>query len=654
MTESTARAERVKPQSSTPSSYIWEVAQKPVSVALPYGIIDRLEKEVVESFRSLTSRGSEVGGLLVGTVSPGSPALVCVDDFELVVSDYSRGPLYRLSDADMGRFEKAVEDRQKGDLRVVGYFRSHTRKGLSLDAEDLAFLDARFRDSHQIALLVRPYATKASTAGIFIREGGTLRGESSYMEFPFRSSQLTSFRPATPAVEPIAAPAAPAIAPANVSAPPIPAAPKPAVRAQIVPIASRREVNLPAPPPAAEPLVSQTPIEAPQAPKVVVPAPEPPKPEPKAEAAPAVDKVKEAIEPKEVAADPEAKPAKSKAGLVAGVLAAIGITVTALFVYPGFLRHGSIPIGGQAVPSLSLRVERTGTDILLTWNRDSESIKTAQHAVLSIFDGDRHENYDMDLGQLRNGSIVYSPITADVSFRMDVMRPGKAAPVSESVRVLRTRPSPMGEGGQPATQTASAKPGAAPAVKTPQTEAPAETATETPAPEESKPAAPVTPLKQFDASSLAQRLRPATPTDTLDAPSINPSVPQSAAGSISNLNIGGMAPAPTAPAPAAPSTTARKGAPSPGGQIRPAELITRREPEYPKLARQMGVKGVVELTATIGVDGKVKSVKVEKGTPLLSKAASDAVMQWVYKPCLLNGQAVQSDTRISLNFLGER
>ena len=68
----------------------------------------------------------------------------------------------------------------------------------------------------------------------------------------------------------------------------------------------------------------------------------------------------------------------------------------------------------------------------------------------------------------------------------------------------------------------------------------------------------------------------------------------------------------------------------------------------------MGVKGVVELTATIGTDGKVKSVKVDKGHPLLTKAAIDAVMQWVYRPTLLNGQPVQNDTKITLNFLGER
>lgn len=83
-------------------------------------------------------------------------------------------------------------------------------------------------------------------------------------------------------------------------------------------------------------------------------------------------------------------------------------------------------------------------------------------------------------------------------------------------------------------------------------------------------------------------------------------------------------------------------------------MLVSKQPEYPKLARQMGVKGSVELVATIGADGHVKSVKVEKGHPLLVKAATDAVMQWVYKPTLLNGQPVQNDTHITLNFLGDR
>jgi protein TonB len=83
-------------------------------------------------------------------------------------------------------------------------------------------------------------------------------------------------------------------------------------------------------------------------------------------------------------------------------------------------------------------------------------------------------------------------------------------------------------------------------------------------------------------------------------------------------------------------------------------LITRKDPEYPRIARQAGAKGAVQLVATIGKDGKVKNVKALSGHPMLQAAAIDAVKQWVYKPTLLNGQAVESETQIVLNFLGER
>src|SRR6516164_1225154 len=162
MIESTARAERYDLQTSLSPFYLWEVPQKPVSVRIPFSLIDRLERDAVESFRSLTSKGSEIGGLLVGGVIPGSPLVVSIADYELIPCDYSRGPLYRLSDADMGRFERAIEQRVGSGAAIAGFFRSQTRKGLSLDADDLAFFEARFRDPHQIALLVRPFATKDS------------------------------------------------------------------------------------------------------------------------------------------------------------------------------------------------------------------------------------------------------------------------------------------------------------------------------------------------------------------------------------------------------------------------------------------------------------------------------------------------------------
>src|ERR1017187_10299088 len=248
MTESTARAERFDVQTAPSPQYLWEVPQKPVSVRIPFSLIDRLEREAVESFRSLTSRGSEIGGSLV----------VSIADYELIACDYSRGPLYRLSDADLGRFEEAIQQRLAAGRGIAGFFRSHTRKGISLDGDDLAFFQARFRDPHHIALLVRPFATKASTAGIFIWENGKVNGEASCLEFPFRSGELGAGHVPAPA-EPKAA--APSAAP--------PQAPKSTTRAQIVPIASRREIPLP-PAPVAEPTPPPAPVAAPPAPAAMV------------------------------------------------------------------------------------------------------------------------------------------------------------------------------------------------------------------------------------------------------------------------------------------------------------------------------------------------------------------------------------------------
>jgi hypothetical protein len=264
MTESTVRVERFEPQSSATLFYTWAVPQKPLSVRFPFPLIDRLEHEAVESFRSLHSRGSEIGGLLLGHVSPKDPAAVSIEDYELVACDYSRGPLYRLSDADMGRLGRAVDQRRAtGGLAVVGFFRSHTRKGLALDADDLVLFKERFADPRQVALLIRPFATKASTAGIFIWEDGAVRGEASHLEFPFRSSELTPSKPIEEASKPV-----PESAPL---APPEAAASKPPARGQIVPIASRREIAVPAPPPVAE---KPAPEIAPEK-KLAVPAPAP-------------------------------------------------------------------------------------------------------------------------------------------------------------------------------------------------------------------------------------------------------------------------------------------------------------------------------------------------------------------------------------------
>jgi protein TonB len=79
-------------------------------------------------------------------------------------------------------------------------------------------------------------------------------------------------------------------------------------------------------------------------------------------------------------------------------------------------------------------------------------------------------------------------------------------------------------------------------------------------------------------------------------------------------------------------------------------LVHGVSPQYPPLARQAHIQGLVVLLAVIGKDGSVRDVRVKSGSPLLAQAAMDAVKQWRYKPYLLNGQPVEVDTQININF----
>ena len=109
----------------------------------------------------------------------------------------------------------------------------------------------------------------------------------------------------------------------------------------------------------------------------------------------------------------------------------------------------------------TLRVEHSAGDLLLTWNRESDAIRNARNGVLTIADGDRSENHPMDRSELQNGSIVYSPLTADVSFHLEVTGPDNSKTAAESVRVLRTRPSPMPPETATSVQTGKSGAGAA-------------------------------------------------------------------------------------------------------------------------------------------------------------------------------------------------
>jgi len=79
-------------------------------------------------------------------------------------------------------------------------------------------------------------------------------------------------------------------------------------------------------------------------------------------------------------------------------------------------------------------------------------------------------------------------------------------------------------------------------------------------------------------------------------------------------------------------------------------LLKKVAPDYPMQARQLRVEGAVQLEATVSKEGNVTGVKVLGGHPILARAATDAIKRWKYKPYLLNGQPVEIETQITINF----
>ena len=76
-----------------------------------------------------------------------------------------------------------------------------------------------------------------------------------------------------------------------------------------------------------------------------------------------------------------------------------------------------------------------------------------------------------------------------------------------------------------------------------------------------------------------------------------------------------------------------------------ADVISRVLPDYPPLAQQARIQGVVVLEAVINPQGTVENIKIVTGHRLLIQATIEAVKQWIYRP-----QPSEVTARILINF----
>src|SRR5271169_868337 len=79
-------------------------------------------------------------------------------------------------------------------------------------------------------------------------------------------------------------------------------------------------------------------------------------------------------------------------------------------------------------------------------------------------------------------------------------------------------------------------------------------------------------------------------------------------------------------------------------------IVSKVEPNYPALARNARIQGIVLIKAVINQTGDVVSLELISGHPMLAPAALDAVKQWKYRPYLLNGNAVNVETQVQVVF----
>jgi periplasmic protein TonB len=155
---------------------------------------------------------------------------------------------------------------------------------------------------------------------------------------------------------------------------------------------------------------------------------------------------------------------------------------------------------------------------------------------------------------------------------------------------------------------------------------------------------PVRPQRFFTFTGIPKyiNMRPDPPQPPTDAiPPGDPGEAVPGAIPMDGSRVSTQPPVPPPPQPKAPKVVHLS-------QIDASKLVSRIEPTYPVLMKQIGRSGKVELHAMIGEDGTIQSLEAVGGDPAFFASAMQAVKQWRYTPTMLNGQAVKVDTYITV------
>jgi len=602
-------------------------------INLHRSVVERLSREVWLAFES---QDMEIGGLLLGAVDR-QAGLVEIQDFDPLLCEDRPDHRFLLSDAERSALAKRLAARGSmggGTPTVVGCYRSQIGRGLSLSEEDLSFARTCFRDPSGVFLLIQPSSNGNLNAGFFFWGRGQIDSGYTFQEFPFDTSRL----------------AAALVAPSTVDAPSSKAAPEPVsepLHTGGAPSPPRLAPPAPAPPPlkAAEP-AGQPFVEEPAAEVIPVLYREAP---PEQEQHHPLEALRSRVGKWAAQAGPLAVRVRTFFGhawdiarrisisgwreralqvhwlpLVA-VLAVI-LSVAAYRAYRNRVRETA-----SDSATLALQVERRANDLRVSWNRDMPAINRARNGVLVIRDGEAPpRELPLDLEQLHNGSVVYSPMSTSVQFRLELTETnnGKTA---ETVFALAPSPkltqkTAAGSGAAVAPQSSDRKPPVNPA---PKRGLPVETAQAHP------------PAKaDARAPSTALLKKPALPPA--------PAIRKAAAPPSANGNKASSKPA-LGNAPAAPEQLASASA------FVAARPIRETRPNLTASLRST-VTSAVEVQLRVQIDDSGRVVRADPlalsgpATESLVSATQDAARLWKFAPAKRGNQPIASEVVLKFSY----
>jgi hypothetical protein len=137
----------------------WTVPARPVAIEYTPAVLEEIRVAAVDAFFKIPHGGLEIGGVLFGQRKDG---LVRIESCRMLSCDYASGPSFVLSLADQDRRRDLLTTAAAEGLAPVGWFRSRTRSGIALTEAD-----AYFGEAWQVALVLRPEATRPTRAAFF-------------------------------------------------------------------------------------------------------------------------------------------------------------------------------------------------------------------------------------------------------------------------------------------------------------------------------------------------------------------------------------------------------------------------------------------------------------------------------------------------------